>query len=51
MGDVSTVHSARGLYPISTSKGDFPVLSLHHELKANSANGKNCAQLSCLAFK
>ena len=45
------VHSALGLYPIRTSNRDFFVLSLHHELKANSASDKKCAQLSCLAFE
>ena len=44
------VHSALGLYPISTLNGDFLVLSLHHKLKVNSARDKKCAQLSCLVF-
>ena len=50
-GDDTVVHSALGLYPIKTSNGDFFVLSLRQELKANLANDKNCAQLSCLALE
>ena len=44
------VHSALGLYPISTLNGDFLVLSLRHELKSNSASDKKSAQLFCLAL-
>ena len=47
----TVVHSALGLYPIRTLNGDFFVLSLRHELKANLASDKKCAQLFCLAFK
>ena len=38
--DVDTSHVARGLYPIRERKGDVLMVSLYHELCANSAIGR-----------
>src|SRR6202012_1001192 len=45
--DVTSKISARGLYPIRTSNGDFPVVSFFQELCANSARGKEWCQFVC----